>query len=411
MSDRFQEFVADPSVARPSPDWLRARSAAYMGFEGDALDVFAGKRVLLLAAGSVNRPAAELLTRLGVGGIDIVDPKRIKRESLLTHQGVGPDELGEFKAVAAARACAALGTGTRVRYFVGSIQDLSLADLAGTDVVIMAPDNLAAEFAGGEACLHLGIPLIHSSLFAEALVAQCRVYANADAKSPTPACGFTAAERELHDGQVRFSCEGSPAGAATPEVVGPATVSPVSLCSIAADLAVTQFLRLVLGLGEPVGDTMLEWCGYTHRTRISPLSCGGACRSDHARLDVVRLPRPLGDHSLAELAAQVGGGDEAEARTYMLGDLAWAERGVCHCGRHQSLGRFVAPTRPRAGQCPRCTEPIHCAPFFLHRKVSEQLVAPVRSQPLGALAESPPEWLLARSGTAGTLFLNPDHSP
>lgn len=411
MSDRFQEFVAESSVANPSPDWLSARAPAYMGFEGNAPEVFAGKRVLLLAAGSVNRPVAELLTRLGVGRIDIVDPKRVKRESLLTHQGVRPDEIDEFKAVAAARACALLGTGTRVRYFVGGIQDLSHADLVGTDAAIMAPDNLDAEFSGGEVCQHLGIPLIHSSLFAEGLVAQCRVYANADAQSPTPACGFTAAERELHDGQVRFSCEGSPAGPATPEVVGPATMSPASLCSIAADLAVTQFLRLVLGLGDPVGDTMLEWCGFTHRTRISPLTCDGSCRSDHARFEVVRLPRPLGDYSLADLAAQTGGGNGTIDRTYVVGDQAWAERGICRCGRHQSLGRFVHPARPRAGQCPRCAEPIHCSPFFLHRKVSQQLVAPVRSRPLSALAESPPEWLLARSGPAGTLFLNPESTP
>jgi len=411
MSERFQEIAVELPVASPDPEWQTARTPAYLGHDGDAARELAGKRVVVVAAGSVGWPLAALHARLGVGNLDVVDPKRIKHQSLLTHQGVRPEDLGEFKARAAARTCSSLGTGTRVRYFVGEFQQLSPADLVGADVVIMSPDNLAAELAVGQMCLHLGIPLIHASVHGETLVAQVRVYANTGPQSPTPACGFTPAEREMLNGQVRFSCEGPAAGSVTPQVSGPATVSPANLCSIAADLATTQCLRLLLGLGEPVGDSHLEWCGFTQRTAVSPLACRGDCQCDHARFGVVRLPRPLGGYSLADLAAQDGDLGGEGACTFVPGDLAWAERGICRCGRRQSIGRFVHPSKPRAGNCPKCGEPIFCAPFFLHRRVSESLIAPVRDKPLRELGGIPPEWLLARTEHAGTLFLNPDPKP
>jgi molybdopterin/thiamine biosynthesis adenylyltransferase len=187
MSSRFQEIGLSSATA----PCAGGRLPTLFGYAGDVGKHLASLHVLVLAAGSVGFAIALLLARLGVGWLDIVDPKRLKPQSLVTHQGLRPEDVGEFKALAAARACAALGTGTRVRCFIGTSHGVSRADLAGVDYAIASPDNLVAELSMGHLCLQHGIPLFHASVHGQTLVAQVRVYANSSADSPTPACGFT----------------------------------------------------------------------------------------------------------------------------------------------------------------------------------------------------------------------------
>jgi len=250
----------------------------------------------------------------------LVDPKELKSESVLTHP-CGPEESGEAKVVAAARRVQAVSPGTRIEVFKGGVEALPADAFSEVDAVLLATDNAAAEIEAGQRCLHLGRPLIHAAVQPEMLVAQVRCFGNEDAQGACPACGLGPADYELLRRQVAFSCAGNVvAGGA------PARAASRTLCSLAADLAVNQLVRLVLGLGVPVSNSIVEYCGYTNATSVSPLRRNPDCRCDHTRFERVRLEGPLGG---ATVDALVGAAGLASANGLLLirvSDHAWVER-------------------------------------------------------------------------------------
>jgi molybdopterin/thiamine biosynthesis adenylyltransferase len=407
MRNRFQEMGARHAPGRSVAPPSRDRLPAFLGAGADPGAVLSGKCVMVVGCGAVGRRVADLLARLGVREIILVDPKKYERPECVQTQPIRPSEVGESKAESTARVCKEISPWTRVIYFNGPLGALSPADLVGVDVVVMATDNLLVEAQTGQLCLHLGIQLIHASVHGETMVVQVRVYANAHADSPTPACGFGEQERDLMNAQVRFSCDGTPAHRARPEVSPPPTMSTSSLCSLAADFAMTQLLRLILGLGVPVGDTMLEYCGYTHRTFVTSLEKQDGCTCDHARYRIARASGPLADCSLDELMGPEDLPAAGEGCEITLGGWEWVEVGVCGpCAASRPLNRFVGPDDEVAGACPECGGPLHCQAFFRHHAVASHLLEPVRRTPLCEAGAGDVEWLLIRGASAGVLFLS-----
>jgi molybdopterin/thiamine biosynthesis adenylyltransferase len=387
-----------PAVAAgPAP--ARDRFPKFVTGGRAPADVLDGLCVMVLGCGAVGRRAALHLARDGVGCLLLVDPKTYERPGCVRTQPIGPDELGGAKAEGTARACKTISPRTRVFYFRGPQEDLPLAAYVGVDAVIMATDNLFVEAGAGQRCLYLGIPLVHAAVHGETMVAQVRVYANAVADSPTPACNFSDEERDLMHRQVRFSCEGPSAGQA--QVSAPPTMSTSSLCALAADLAVNQFLRHVLALGEPVADTMLEYCAFTHRTHVDALRRRAGCSCDHARFRIVPSDRPLGERTPAELVAAAGA---TEDLAVTVGGLDWVDVVVCgDCARPRPFRRFVALGTHVAGICDRCAGPLVCQAFHRHPTLPASLLEPVRAFPLGDAGAKDADWVLVRDGLSGVL--------
>src|SRR6185503_4558159 len=102
-------------------------------------------------------------------------------------------------------------------------------------------------------------------------VCAVRFWANSASQGPCPACGYAAAEWSALNAATRFSCEGLSTGQAAPSIVGPASMGLSGLASLSASLAITQLIRWRLQLGTPVEDTLVEYCGYTHRTVVESL--------------------------------------------------------------------------------------------------------------------------------------------
>ncbi len=395
--------AADPVLQR---ELLAARFPALVGAPGDAEERLWQARVLVAGCGAVGRPAAQALARLGIGELGLIDPKSYRPVNLPT-QPMRPAEVARPKAEVTARECKGISPRTRVRFTVGLFEQLSPADLAGFDVVVMATDNLVVEAQVGQACLHFGIPLIHAAVHGATMVAQVRVYRNLAADSVTPACGFSDHELELMAGEAQFACGGPAADAAEPAIAGPPTRSFAALSALAASLTVTQLLRLVLGLGEPVADTQLEFCAFTNRAVVSPLPRRRACSCDHTRYRVVRAPRQLAECSLGELAALGGCSAAVAVPEFTVSHFSWAESGMCTCGRRGKVHRFVAPGETHAGACRRCGKPLHVQPFFIRRPVGAAHVARHLHLPLGELGARGADWALVRDGQAAVFFLNP----
>lgn len=408
---RFAEAAGQAADPGPGGGLPAARFPELMGTPGDAGERLGKLRVLVVGCGAVGRPIAQALARLGILVLGLVDPKAYRPVNRFT-QPMRPGEVALPKAEVTARECKDISPKTRVRFMAAPFDRVSPADLTGFDAVLMATDNLLAESQVGQACLHFGIPLVHAAVHGATMVAQVRVYRNLTAASVTPACGFSDHELELMAGEARFACGGAAEDAAEdaaePAVAGPPTRSFAALSGLAASLAVTQLLRLVLDLGEPVADTQLEFCAFTNRAVVSALPRRRACSCDHARYRVVRAPRRLADCSLGALAALGGCSAAVAVPEFTVGDCyTWAESGICTCGRRRKVHRFVAPGQAHAGTCDRCGKPLHVQPFFTHRPVGATHVAGHMDLPLGQLGAQDADWALVRDGQAAVFVINP----
>ena len=80
-----------------------------------------------------------------------------------------------------------------------------------------------------------------------------------------------------------------------------------------------QLLRLVLGLGQPVGDTLLEFCGY-YRHTVVPLRSRSACRCDHATWEPRTLAGDPSAMAIAELASAVNPGPRYRPRSTLASE-------------------------------------------------------------------------------------------
>ena len=385
---------------------LLSRLPAFVGARADLERALRSLRVVLVGVGSIGMRIAEHFARLRVAELWLVDPRNgYKPESVLTH----PINrvIDQPKASYTARRCKKLSPSTRVFAHVGHVQDLWLDTFADAHLCLMATDNLAAEVEFGRRCLSLGKRLVQAALHGETLTAQIRVFANDDGHGPCPACGFGATEwRQLSD-QVQFSCEGRTSGHSAPRITGPPTRSTSSLCSLAADLALNQSLRLVLRLGEPVEDSILEYCGFTNQIVTSHLERNSGCRCDHTRFTMNRAPRPLKGYFYNKLVSDFALVPGHESLSLTVGGTEWIEQGLCRCAEPRVVRRFIPSGQGHAGRCARCQSAIRPQPFYTSSAVSAPMLGKAVSTPFHLLGVRECPWVLLRTADRAFLVQDP----
>ena len=402
--DPFIEFDAPSASGGPAIPDRGARLPGFHGMPANAVQALASLWATLVGAGSVGSRIALHLARLQIAALDIIDSGRLKPESLLTHP-IRPEDISQSKATWVGRLCKAISPGTRVRAFDGAVQDLPLPAFGATRLVVLSTDNLHAEVDVAQRCLHLGLPVCQAAVHGSTLVAQCRFYANDNADGPCIVCGFSDAEWAYLNNHTEFSCTGYASGRSRAQVARDPTMSTSALCSIAADLAITQILRDTLGLGQPVRDTVVEHCGFTHKTVVGPLRRNPDCVCDHVAYRRARTLRPLPQLTLHELASLAGvdGATDLSHTSFIVDDLSFAETGACRQGHVQELQRFVAPGRA-AGRCKSCGAPLHPLAFYTHRTVPAAVLGERVRRPLRTLGARSARWVVTRGTDIGTLF-------
>jgi molybdopterin/thiamine biosynthesis adenylyltransferase len=395
----FREVVAIGAAgAGPALD-LGARIPNFIGSDGSAVPRLGATALGFCGCGSVGGCAALHATRMGIGEICLIDPGRYKPESLLTHE-IGPADVGKPKASRLGCLCKAINPAARIFVAPCSIGDLDEMALAHVDVVVLATDRLAPEVELGQRCLRLGRPVIQASVDGATLVAEVRAFTNRTADHPCPACGYGRAEWALLHEETVFSCAGP--GAGRSELSAP-TMSISPLCAIAAELAMIQVLRLVLGLGAPVGDGLIQYCGFRHTTTQTPLVRNPSCPCEHVQWSPRPLPGALAECTPRELARQAGQDDDRlEACAWTVGGHAFIESAAC-CGVVQPIGRFCRADRP-AGRCPRCRRELRAQPFFSHRRVPGSVLGPALHRPLGRLGAGRAPWVVVHTPSGAVRF-------
>jgi adenylyltransferase/sulfurtransferase len=210
----------------------------------------AAARVAVIGAGGIGSPVLLYLASAGVGTIGIVDDDVVDESNLQRQVLFGIGDVGRPKSEVAAERIRALAPDTEVRelrQWLTAENAVSLLD--GYDLVIDGSDSFETRYSVADACDALGVPLVWGSVLQ--FDAQVSVFWS----RPTA-------------GQAIGLCDVFPEPPAAGTVPSCAEAGVVgSLCGQVGSLLVTEAVKLVCGIGEPLVGRMLVLDARTARTR------------------------------------------------------------------------------------------------------------------------------------------------
>ncbi|HEU0196021.1 MAG TPA: molybdopterin-synthase adenylyltransferase MoeB [Nevskiaceae bacterium] len=123
-------------------------------------------RVLLIGAGGLGAPAGLYLAAAGVGTLGVIDHDVVDRSNL-QRQIIHTDaRVGEAKVDSARQAILALNPTVHVQtHRLRLAPDNVERVFADYDIILDGSDNFAAHYLVNDACVHLGLPDVHGSVF------------------------------------------------------------------------------------------------------------------------------------------------------------------------------------------------------------------------------------------------------
>ncbi len=389
-----------------------ARTPRLIDGPADVAAILSTLRIVVVGVGSVGLSLADVAARMGVGELILVDRGVFKPESVLTHP-VHPDDIGRPKATVAGERAKAIAPSTTVTVFDGAIEELSLADVAGASVVLLASDNIACELEVARLCSRLGLPCIQASLHGGTLVASVRALANQPGEEgPCLACTFQSGDWKALDEGTLFSCTGTDSRAAAPVPSGVPTVSPPALCAIAANLAIMELYGLALGLRPADTNRVVEYCGHGHRVLTTELVRRADCRLDHEPWGQVPVRRAPGATKLGRLVELAGytPDTELDACSVEVEGVCFTRVGSCGCPSHPLLDRFQ-PLSPEAAVCQACGQALVAHPFYTHQEVPGQVLRDHLGRTLAELGAPDARAVTVRGPRGPVLIYGPTPGP
>lgn len=119
----------------------------------------------VVGAGGLGGTIIELLARMGVGRLIIIDDDRFAEQNLNRQLMCTERDMGKFKAAVAARRVRRVNSAVSVKAVTERLTGENAARLLeGADVVLDALDNLPSRLALEKACRELKVPFVHGSI-------------------------------------------------------------------------------------------------------------------------------------------------------------------------------------------------------------------------------------------------------
>lgn len=188
-------------------------------------------RVLLIGAGGLGCPLAQYLAAAGVGTLGIVDYDVVDASNLQRQVLYGTRDVGRPKVEVMRERILALNPDVKVEaHGVRLSSENALAIFADYDVVVDGTDNFPTRYLSNDACVLLGKPNVHGSIFrfeGQATVFDAR-------RGPCYRCLYP---EPPPPGSVPSCAEGGVLGV---------------LPGIVAMIQATETVKLLTGLGEPL---------------------------------------------------------------------------------------------------------------------------------------------------------------
>ncbi len=217
-----------------------------VGEEGQA-KLLKGK-VLLMGAGGLGSPAALYLAAAGVGTLGIVDMDVVDLSNLQRQVVHTQDRAGMPKTESAKQAINALNPDVKVIPFQERLNSQNVREiLSGFDLVVDGGDNFPTRYLLNDACVVLGKPNIHGSIFRF----EGQVTTFVPGKGPCYRCLYPAPP----PAEFAPSCAEAGVLGVLPGIIGL--------------LQANEALKLLLGVGEPLIGRLLTFDALG--TRVSEL--------------------------------------------------------------------------------------------------------------------------------------------
>ena len=195
-------------------------------------------RVVLIGAGGLGCPLAQYLAAAGVGTIGLVDFDRVDASNLQRQVLYGTADVGRPKVEVACERIAAMNPDVRVEtHAVRLTSANALEILSDYELVVDGTDNFPTRYLTNDACVFLGKPNVHGSIFrfdGQATVFDAR-------RGPCYRCLYP---EPPPPGAVPSCAEGGVLG-----------VLPGMIAMIQA----TETVKLLTGIGEPLIGRLLQY--------------------------------------------------------------------------------------------------------------------------------------------------------
>ncbi|MCW3478320.1 molybdopterin-synthase adenylyltransferase MoeB [Neisseriaceae bacterium JH1-16] len=158
----FEQPSQLDSLARQR--YARHLTIPEVGEEGQAK--LMASKVLLIGAGGLGCPAAFYLAAAGVGTLGFVDDDVVDRSNLQRQILHSEAKLGMAKVRSARQTVEALNPTVKVDTYETRLSSANVEEIfAGYDVVVDGSDNFPTRYLVNDACVKLGIPNVHGSVY------------------------------------------------------------------------------------------------------------------------------------------------------------------------------------------------------------------------------------------------------
>jgi len=195
-------------------------------------------KVLVIGAGGLGSPAALYLAAAGVGTIGIVDDDVVDASNLQRQVLHGTDDVGRPKTESARETVEALNPDVHVvTHDLRLVKDNVLDVFRDYDVIVDGSDNFSTRYIVNDACVLLGKPQVHGSIFR--FDGQVTLFDPRQADAPCYRCLYP----EPPPPELAPNCAEAGVLGVLPGTVGM--------------LQATEAVKLVLGIGEPLTGRLL----------------------------------------------------------------------------------------------------------------------------------------------------------
>jgi adenylyltransferase/sulfurtransferase len=195
-------------------------------------------RILIIGAGGLGSPAALYLAAAGVGTLGLIDGDAVDLSNLQRQVLHHTDDVGRPKVVSGKEKIDALNPDVKVMTYEDRLTAKNALDLFSQyDLVIDGVDNFPAKFLINDACYFARKPLVHGGIL------------RFDGRVFTILPGETACYRCV------FKTPPPPGLVASCQEAGVIGV----LAGIIGTLQATEALKLILKIGKPLTDRMLDF--------------------------------------------------------------------------------------------------------------------------------------------------------